>query len=56
MKLRYSRRAVNDLNSIHEYLKARSPRGAALERGELGSRAAVQACDAERYGLDSQRL
>ncbi len=28
MKLRYSRRATNDLNSIHEYLNARSPRGA----------------------------
>jgi toxin ParE1/3/4 len=28
MKLRYSRRATNDLNSIYEYLNARSPRGA----------------------------
>ena len=28
MKLRYSRRATNDLTSIHEYLSARSPRGA----------------------------
>jgi toxin ParE1/3/4 len=28
MKLRYSRRATIDLSSIHEYLNARSPRGA----------------------------
>jgi len=28
MRLRYSRRAANDLDSIHEYLNARSPRGA----------------------------
>ena len=26
MRLRYSRRATNDLTSIHEYLSARSPR------------------------------
>jgi plasmid stabilization system protein ParE len=29
MKVRYSRRAVNDLESIHEYLSSRSARGAA---------------------------
>ena len=28
MRLRYSRRATNDLASIHEYLNARSPRAA----------------------------
>jgi plasmid stabilization system protein ParE len=28
MRLRYSRRATTDLNSIHEYLNARSPSGA----------------------------
>ena len=28
MRLRYSRRATNDLASIHEYLSARSPRAA----------------------------
>ncbi len=28
MRLRYSRRATNDLASIYEYLGARSPRGA----------------------------
>ena len=28
MKVRYSRRATNDLASIQEYLNARSPRGA----------------------------
>jgi|SRR5206468_8727173 len=29
MRVRFSRRATNDLISIHEYLNARSPRGAA---------------------------
>jgi len=28
MRIRYSRRATNDLISINEYLSARSPRGA----------------------------
>ena len=28
MRVRFSRRATNDLISIHEYLSARSPRGA----------------------------
>lgn len=28
MRLRYSRRATNDLSSIYNYLNARSPRGA----------------------------
>jgi plasmid stabilization system protein ParE len=28
MKFRYSRRATNDLATIHEYLNARNPRGA----------------------------
>jgi plasmid stabilization system protein ParE len=28
MKIRYSRRATRDLDSVHEYLAKRSPRGA----------------------------